>query len=536
MKAVLTALALCVPLAAHAAPKAQELILDNGLKVMVKEDRRAPVVTSQVWYRIGSSYEYGGITGVSHVLEHMMFKGTEKHAPGEFSRIVAESGGDENAFTGRDYTAYYQNLAKDRLEISFELEADRMRNLSLPPEEFDKELAVVQEERRLRTDDDPKDLAFERFNAVAYAASPYRNPVIGWEGDLAALTVEDLRDWYRQWYAPNNATLVVVGDVDPEAVFDLARKHFGPLKAEPIAAAKPRPEPAQLGEQRIRVKAPAKEPYLLMGYKATGLSQPGGEDWEPYALEILSSILDGGASTRLQRELVRGAEVAADAGASYSAFTRLPGMVVIDGSPSKGHDIAELETALRGPGPAPAGRARRRGRAGAHPHRAHRQQGLRAGLGVRPGHATGHAGDRRPGLAPGGPVRRAPDPGHPGPDPGRGQQVPDRRQPDRRHPRPATHGRRRQGPHQARRSPPPCPLTPLRPAAQPWRPAPVRLWLWAWRLALPAAASPQIQTWETPNGARVLFVEAPDLPMVDVRLVFDAGSARDGEQAAAWPP
>lgn len=346
MKAILTALALCVPLAAQAAPKAQELVLDNGLKVIVKEDRRAPVVTSQVWYRIGSSYEYGGITGVSHVLEHMMFKGTEKHAPGEFSRIVAESGGDENAFTGRDYTAYYQNLAKDRLEISFELEADRMRNLSLPPEEFDKELAVVQEERRLRTDDDPKDLAFERFNAVAYAASPYRNPVIGWEGDLAALTVADLRDWYRQWYAPNNATLVVVGDVDPQAVFDLARKHFGPLKAEPIAAAKPRPEPAQLGEQRIRVKAPAKEPYLIMGYKATGLSQPGGEDWEPYALEILSSILDGGASTRLQRELVRGAEVAADAGASYSAFTRLPGMVVIDGSPSKGHDIAELETAL----------------------------------------------------------------------------------------------------------------------------------------------------------------------------------------------
>ena len=347
MKAALTALALCVPLSVLAAPKAQELILDNGLKVVVKEDRRAPVVTSQVWYRIGSSFEHGGITGVSHVLEHMMFKGTEKHGPGEFSRIVAASGGDENAFTARDYTAYYQNLAKDRLEISFELEADRMRNLSLPPEEFEKELAVVQEERRLRTDDDPKDLAFERFNAVAYAASPYRNPVIGWEGDLAALTVDDLRDWYRQWYAPNNATLVVVGDVDPEAVFTLARKHFGPLKAEPIAAAKPRPEPAQLGEQRIRVKAPAKEPYLLMGYKATNLSQAGDEDWEPYALEILSSILDGGASTRLQRELVRGTEVAADAGASYSAFTRLPGMVVIDGTPSKGHDIAELETALK---------------------------------------------------------------------------------------------------------------------------------------------------------------------------------------------
>jgi zinc protease len=346
MKRSLTALALLAPLAVHAAPKAQELVLDNGLNVVVKEDRRAPVVTSQVWYRIGSSYEYGGLTGVSHVLEHMMFKGTEKHAPGEFSRIVAENGGDENAFTGRDYTGYYQNLAKDRLEVAFELEADRMRNLSLPPAEFDKELAVVQEERRLRTDDDPRALTFERFNAVAYAASPYRNPVIGWEGDLAELKVDDLRDWYRQWYAPNNATLVVVGDVDVKDVFDLARKHFGPLKAEQVAAAKGRPEPPQLGEQRIRVKAPAREPYLIMGYKATTLGQPDTEGWEPYALEMLASVLDGGSSTRLSRELVRGAQVAAEAGASYSAFTRLPGMLVIDGTPAKGHDIPDLEQAL----------------------------------------------------------------------------------------------------------------------------------------------------------------------------------------------
>jgi zinc protease len=346
MQRTLTALILLLPLAVQAAPRTQELMLDNGLKVVVREDRRAPIVTSQVWYRIGSSYEYGGITGVSHVLEHMMFKGTERHGPGEFSRIVAENGGDENAFTGRDYTAYYQNLAKDRLEVAFELEADRMRNLTLPPAEFDKELAVVQEERRLRTDDDPESLTYERFNAVAYAASPYRNPVIGWEGDLAELKVEDLRDWYRQWYAPNNATLVVVGDVDAQAVFDLARKHFGPLKAEQVSAAKQRPEPPQLGEQRIRVKAPAKEPYLILGYKAAALGRPGTEDWEPYALEMLASILDGGSSTRLKRELVRGAQVAAEAGASFSAFTRLPGMLVIDGTPAKGHDVAELEQAL----------------------------------------------------------------------------------------------------------------------------------------------------------------------------------------------
>jgi zinc protease len=340
------ALALLAPLAAQAAPKVQELVLDNGLKVVVKEDRRAPIVTSQVWYRVGSSFEHGGLTGVSHVLEHMMFKGTEQHPAGEFSRIVAENGGDENAFTSRDYTAYYQNLAKDRLPIAFELEADRMRNLSLPPEEFAKELAVVQEERRLRTDDDPEALTSERFEAVAYAASPYRNPVIGWEGDLDDLTVEDLRDWYRQWYAPNNATLVVVGDVDAQAVFDLARKYFGPLHAERVAPAKHRPEPLQPGEQRIQVKAPAKEPYLLMGYKATNLAQSGSEDWEPYALEMLASVLDSGGSTRLTRELVRGSQVAADAGASYSAFTRLPGMVLLDGTPAKGHSVAELEQAL----------------------------------------------------------------------------------------------------------------------------------------------------------------------------------------------
>jgi zinc protease len=347
MTRILTALALLAPIAVQGTAKVHETVLDNGLKVVVKEDRRAPIVTSQVWYRVGSSYEYGGVTGVSHVLEHMMFKGTAKHPPGEFSRIVAENGGDENAFTSRDYTAYYQNLAKDRLEVAFELEADRMRNLALPPAEFDKELAVVQEERRLRTDDDPQTLTFERFNAVAYAASPYRNPVIGWEGDLAELKVEDLRDWYRQWYAPNNATLVVVGDVDAQGVFDLAKRHFGPLQAEVVAKAKRRPEPPQLGEQRIQVKAPAKEPYVIMGYKATALTEAGVEEWEPYALEMLASILDGGASTRLQRDLVRGSQVAADAGASYSAFTRLPGMLVIDGTPAKGQDIGTLETALR---------------------------------------------------------------------------------------------------------------------------------------------------------------------------------------------
>jgi len=335
-----------LPFGVPAAPAVYEHQLANGLKILVKPDHRAPILTSQVWYRIGSSYEHGGITGVSHVLEHMMFQGTKRHPPGTFSRIVAEQGGEENAFTGRDYTAYYQNLASDRLEVAFELEADRMRNLTLGKKEFAKELEVVKEERRTRTDDDPQSLVYERFSAVAYDASPYGNPVIGWASDLDQLRVEDLRAWYRLWYAPNNAILVVAGDVEPEKVFELAETYFGPLKAESIAPPKTRGEPEQLGEKRLTVKAPAKEPYLLMGYK-TPSSADASEPWEPYALEMLASILDGGDSARFSRDLVRGRQIAASAGASYSAFERLPGLFLFDGVPAKGHDLDDLERAIR---------------------------------------------------------------------------------------------------------------------------------------------------------------------------------------------
>lgn len=344
MKRILLLLALLVPLAGAAAP-IHERVLDNGLKVLVKPDGRAPIVTSQVWYKVGSSYEHGGVSGISHVLEHMMFKGTERLEAGEFSRIIAENGGEENAFTGRDYTAYFQTLAKDRLAVAFELEAERMRRLTLPDEEFRKELEVVKEERRLRTEDDPESLTFEQFNASAYEASPYRIPVIGWAGDLEHLEVADLRAWYRTWYAPNNATLVVVGDVDPAEVFALAEKHFGPLSAEQLRDPKPRPEPPQRGEKRILVKAPAKEPYLILGYKTTALGH-ADPAWEPYALEMLASVLDGGSSARFQRELVRGARVAAAASADYSAFTRLPGMLLVDGTPAQDRTVEELERAL----------------------------------------------------------------------------------------------------------------------------------------------------------------------------------------------
>jgi zinc protease len=329
------------------AGEVHEYSLDNGLKIYVKEDHRAPVVASMVWYKVGSSYEYDGITGISHALEHMMFKGTEKHPPGEFSRIIAENGGKENAFTNRDYTAYFQRLQKDRLKISFEMEADRMRHLKVLPEEFAKEIQVVMEERRMRTEDDPESLTYEAFNATAYVNSPYHWPVIGWMDDLKSMTADDVRHWYQVWYAPNNASLVVVGDVDPDHVYQLAKKYFGPLKpSDDIPPLKPRNEVEQRGERRIIVKAPAELPYLLMGYK-TPVINGKKDEWEPYALDVLANVLDGGNSARFAKQLVRGQQVAANAGAGYSPFSRQKTLFLFDGQPAQGHTIAELEQAIR---------------------------------------------------------------------------------------------------------------------------------------------------------------------------------------------
>lgn len=338
---------LCVwTLPTIAASTVVEYTLDNGLKILVKPDHRAPILTSQLWYRIGSSYEYSGSTGISHALEHMMFQGTTRFAPNVFSHIIAENGGEENAFTGDDYTAYYENLANDRLEIAFELEAERMRHLTLGQTEFAKEMEVIKEERRMRTDDDPQALVYERFAAVAYDLSPYRNPIIGWATDLEQLRIEELRDWYRQWYAPNNATLVVAGDIAPAQVLALATKHFGALKAEVLSPPKLPVEPEQRGEKRLLVKTPAQEPYVLMGYKTPVISTATAA-WEPYALQMLSAVLDGGDSARFAHELVRGQQLAASASASYNAFERLPNLFLCDAVPAKGHSVAEVEQAVR---------------------------------------------------------------------------------------------------------------------------------------------------------------------------------------------
>ncbi|MCE5181251.1 MAG: insulinase family protein [Betaproteobacteria bacterium] len=338
-------LAAILPLSALA--DAQEFKLANGMRVIVKEDHRAPVVVSQVWYRVGSMDEVNGKTGVAHALEHMMFKGTKAVPAGEFSKQIAVAGGRENAFTNRDHTAYFEQLQKSKLELALRLESDRMHNLVLLPKEFAKEIKVVMEERRLRTEDKPQALVYETLMATAYQTHPYHHPVIGWMNDLENMTADDARDWYRQWYAPNNATLVVVGDVESKDVLKLAERYFGKIKPVALPPRKPQSEPEQRGIKRVTVKAPAKLPYLAMSYHAPALRDPD-KDWEPYALAVLAGVLDGNASARLNQELVRRQQIANSVSAGYDLIARGPSMFMFDGAPAEGKNVVELEAAIRG--------------------------------------------------------------------------------------------------------------------------------------------------------------------------------------------
>jgi len=323
-----------------------EHTLANGLKVIVKTDRRAPVVVSQIWYKAGSIDETTGTTGVAHATEHMMFKGTKKVPGAEFSRLIAAAGGRENAFTASDHTAYFQTLPVDKLGLAFRLEADRMAHLSLKASDFAKEIQVVMEERRMRTEDNPGAKLYEALMATAYEEHPYHNPVIGWMGDLKNMTVDDVRHWYHTWYAPDNATLVVVGDVEPKKVFALAQKYFGPIPAHKLPVRKAVAEPEQPGEKQVVVKAPAKLPEVLMAWKAPRLVDPV-KDVDPYALEVLSGILDGNDSARLPRALVKEQQVAIDVGTDYDPVLRGPGTFLIEATPNQGKTVAEVEAAIQ---------------------------------------------------------------------------------------------------------------------------------------------------------------------------------------------
>ncbi len=323
-----------------------ETTLKNGLRVIVKEDRRAPTVVQMVWYRIGSMDEVDGASGVAHVLEHMMFKGTPSVGPGEFNKLVAAAGGRDNAFTSRDYTAYFQQVPKEKLAEMMRLEADRMRHLNVDPKEFAQEIKVVMEERRMRTDDNPQSRLFEQMNAVAFQAHPYRRPIIGWMNDLETMTAADAKAWYDTWYVPNNAFVVIVGDVDHKEVFALAEKYFGALDSRALPLRKPQVEPMQEGTRRVNVKAPAELPVLIMGYKAPVLRDID-KDVDPYALQMLAAILDGHDAARFNKKLVREDKVALSVNIDYDATARGPGMIYLSGTPSEGKTVADLETALR---------------------------------------------------------------------------------------------------------------------------------------------------------------------------------------------
>ena len=323
-----------------------EKTLANGLRIIVQEDRRAPTAVHMVWYRAGSMDEVDGTSGVAHVLEHMMFKGTRNLKPGEFNKRVAAAGGRDNAFTSLDYTAYFQQVPNSRLGEMMALEADRMANLVLDPKDFEQEIRVVMEERRLRTEDNPQALVYEKQMAAAFQAHPYRRPIIGWMNDLENMTAADARDWYRRWYAPNNAYVIIVGDVRHEEAFRLAEKHYGKIPRRTLPGRKPQIEPAQVGIKRITVKAPAKLPYLVMAWKAPALRDIDKER-EPYALEVLAAVLDGHDGARFARNLVRGSRIAVSAGAGYDATVRGEALFVVSGTPTEGRSVAELEAALR---------------------------------------------------------------------------------------------------------------------------------------------------------------------------------------------
>jgi zinc protease len=324
----------------------REKVLGNGMKVVVKTDRRAPVVVSQVWYRAGSMDESYGTTGVAHVLEHMMFKGTKEVPAGEFSKRIAAVGGRENAFTSRDHTAYFQTLRKEELPLAMKLEADRMANLTMSPEEFAKEINVVMEERRLRTEDNPQALLHEKLLATAYMAHPYRHPVIGWMEDLKEMTVDDARRWYQTWYAPNNATLVVVGDVVPDEVFSLAEKNFGTIPTHTLPARKVLREPEPAGYKSVVLKAPANLPEVGMVWATPRLNKPK-EDWEPYALEVLAGVLDGHTSARLPRALVNEARIADEVGAGYDPVSRGPALFMIAATPAEGVPVERVVDGIK---------------------------------------------------------------------------------------------------------------------------------------------------------------------------------------------
>lgn len=348
----------------------QQFVLANGMTLIVQPDRRAPTAVQMVWVRVGSIDEVDGTSGVAHALEHMMFKGSALLKPGEFSRKVASLGGQENAFTTRDYTGYYQQIPVGKLEDVMKLESDRFAHNQWPDDEFKREIEVVKEERRMRTEDQPRALLGEQQNAAVFIASPYHRPIVGWMSDLDAMTPNDVRQFHQRWYVPANAALVVAGDVDVAQVRAVAEKYYGSIPARAVPTRKPRIEPEQRGLRRVEFKAPAEQAYVSLAFRtpqfsaagfaplpvctppAGGTCEPVGatsaESSDALALVVLSAVLDGYPGSRLDRALTQGADRVADsAGAYYGLTGRGPQLFGLEGVPAAGKTAEQVEAALR---------------------------------------------------------------------------------------------------------------------------------------------------------------------------------------------
>ena len=327
--------------------KTHEYVLNNGLRLLVTPDKRAPVVIAQVWYKIGAIYEPKGLTGISHMLEHMMFKGTAKFKPGEIEEIVLNNGGKQNAFTNHDYTAYYQYWGNDQLEKSFEIESERMTNLKLDQALFDKEKQVVMEERRMRVEDNPQSYAYEQLIDLANKPNPNHHPVIGWMSDIKAYQLADLADWYRNYYAPNNATIVIVGDVNPNEVYRLVKKYFNHIPPSKHIPKQPKQKNlTNSGYKHLNVyRKNVSIPTLLMAYNVPSIIT-AKQSWEPYALIVLDSIIADNNSSRLRKNLTRDKQITTHISSGYNPFSISPTLLTIIALPNHGIDTQQLEQTI----------------------------------------------------------------------------------------------------------------------------------------------------------------------------------------------
>jgi zinc protease len=332
---------LLAPPAAHGADRVVAATLDNGLRVLLLEDARSPIVSFQVWYRVGSRNERRGATGIAHFLEHLMFKGTPSHGPRQFARLVEENGGQDNAFTSQDVTSYYVNIAADKLDLVIDLEADRMQNLLLDPKAIASEREVVIEERRTRTEDDPGGFLGEEVSSIAFKAHPYGEPIIGWMDDIKRITPEEIREFYKTYYVPNNAMIVAVGAFRAADALEKIKRRFGRIPRGKVPPPMLAVEPVQNGERRVIVKKQAELPIVYMAWHV-----PNQKSDDAAALELLSTILSGGRASRLYRDLVYQRQLALEAGGDYQYFSIDPNLFWFWATPMPGQSPEKLEAEL----------------------------------------------------------------------------------------------------------------------------------------------------------------------------------------------